>query len=169
MDLRGILAELKDKNRLTTEQLASLSGVPRGTINKILNGETLNPTAKTLRKLAQALGCAPDSLYGDPGQNIPVSGESEYDITLTATADNARDDALQPGDTVFIAYQDDVEDGQLAAVEISGSLCLMRIYHAGDGDTMIATKKDAPPLFFSRSASDNIKIKGRAVAFRRNL
>lgn len=169
LDLKRILAELKDKKQLTTEQLAALSGVPRGTINKILNGETLNPTAKTLRKLALALGCAPDSLYGAQENEITVSGESEYDLAVVVTSANSRDDALQPGDIVYIALQDDVEDGQLAAIELNGETHLMRIYHAGDGDTLIATKKDAPPLFFSRSANDSIKIKGRAIAFQRSL
>ena len=169
MDLKCILAELKDKKQLTTEQLAALSGVPKGTINKILNGETLNPTAKTLRKLALALGCAPDSLYGAPGNDLTVSGEQTYDFILTVTAANCRDDALLPGDTVYILLQADVDDGQLAAIETGGEIHLMRIYHADDGDTIVATKKDAPPLIFSRSANNSIKIKGRAAAFRRNL
>ena len=63
MSLSDRISDLKSENKLTTEKLAQLSGVPKGTINKILNGETQNPTARTLRRLALALGCAPDSLY----------------------------------------------------------------------------------------------------------
>lgn len=63
MNLGERLSELKSKNCFTTEKLAQLSGVPKGTINKILNGETQNPTARTLRRLALALGCAPGELY----------------------------------------------------------------------------------------------------------
>ena len=57
MDLGKRVSLLKNQNHLTTETLARLSGVPKGTINKILNGETQNPTARTLSQLARALGC----------------------------------------------------------------------------------------------------------------
>jgi len=51
---------------MTTEDLSIRSSVPPGTINKILNGETKNPTAKTLAKLATALGSSVEFLYGAP-------------------------------------------------------------------------------------------------------
>lgn len=67
MDLSEKLTKLKTENGLTTDMLAALSGVPKGTINKILNGETQNPTARTLGQLARALGCAPGALYAGGG------------------------------------------------------------------------------------------------------
>lgn len=59
------VAVMKERQGFTTEQLSEKSGVPIGTINKILNGETQNPTGKTLAKLALALGCSLEYLYGD--------------------------------------------------------------------------------------------------------
>lgn len=44
----------KDLN-LTTEQLSQLSGIPTGTINKILTGETRSPRYDTLRALESVL------------------------------------------------------------------------------------------------------------------
>ena len=41
----------KKKLGMTTEQLSQLSGVPVGTINKILSGETKSPRYDTLRAL----------------------------------------------------------------------------------------------------------------------
>ena len=58
MELREKLLALKTENGLTTDALSERSGVPKGTINKLLNGETRNPTAQTLRRLAEALNCA---------------------------------------------------------------------------------------------------------------
>ncbi len=69
MDLSEKLTKLKSDHGLTTEMLAALSGVPRGTINKILNGETQNPTARTLGQLARALGCTPGALYAGNGES----------------------------------------------------------------------------------------------------
>ena len=40
---------------LTTEQLSQLSGVPAGTINKILSGETRSPRYDTMQALEKAL------------------------------------------------------------------------------------------------------------------
>ena len=71
MDLSEKLTILKAKKNLTTEMLAALSGVPRGTINKILNGETQNPTARTLAQLARALDCAPGALYAADDDAAP--------------------------------------------------------------------------------------------------
>lgn len=50
--------ELKTRKQelgLTTEQLSQFSGVPVGTINKILNGETKSPRCDTLNALTRVL------------------------------------------------------------------------------------------------------------------
>lgn len=63
MELRDILIQLKTENGLTTDLLSKLSGVPKGTLNKLFNGETRNPTGATLKKLADALRCPVETLY----------------------------------------------------------------------------------------------------------
>lgn len=68
MSLAVQLAVLKAKRSMTTEQLSKASGVPVGTINKLLNGETRNPTAKTLGRIAEALGSTVEALYGKDGE-----------------------------------------------------------------------------------------------------
>lgn len=70
MDLSKRLARLKKERGLTTEALSERSGIPRGTLNKLLNGETRNPTAQTLRRLATALDCPLEALCGQP-DDIP--------------------------------------------------------------------------------------------------
>ena len=47
--------ERKNKLGITTEQLSRLSGIPIGTINKILNGETKSPRYATLKALNDVL------------------------------------------------------------------------------------------------------------------
>ena len=49
------LNERKKELGLTTEQLSELSGVPVGTINKILSGETRSPRYDTLREIERVL------------------------------------------------------------------------------------------------------------------
>lgn len=50
------IAEQKKKLNMTTEELAEKSGVPVGTLNKILSGSTKNPKFETFRAVARALG-----------------------------------------------------------------------------------------------------------------
>ncbi len=57
------LNQRKKELGLTTEQLSRLSGVPVGTINKILSGETRSPRYDTLRALE-------DVLYLMTGQTV---------------------------------------------------------------------------------------------------
>lgn len=51
---RDILREKKERARWTTEELSNRSGVPVGTINKILSGETVSPRYDTMEALNRA-------------------------------------------------------------------------------------------------------------------
>lgn len=51
---RDILREKKERMNWTTEELSNRSGVPIGTINKILSGETASPRYDTMQALDEA-------------------------------------------------------------------------------------------------------------------
>ena len=51
------IAEYKKKLGLTTEELSEKSGVPLGTLNKILSGATKDPNLKRLSLSLMFLGC----------------------------------------------------------------------------------------------------------------
>lgn len=67
-DFGPILARLKSCKKaanLTNDELSSLSGVPLGTINKILSGDTQEPKLPAFMALAAALNTSVDYLvYG---------------------------------------------------------------------------------------------------------
>lgn len=48
--------EYKKKLGITTEELSKQSGVPVGTLNKILSGATKDPKLETLKAIARVLG-----------------------------------------------------------------------------------------------------------------
>ena len=50
------IAEYKKRLGLTTEELSERSGVPVGTLNKILSGATKDPKLETLKAIARVLG-----------------------------------------------------------------------------------------------------------------
>ena len=54
------IAEYKKKLGITTEELSLKSGVPVGTLNKILSGDTKDPKLGTLKAIARVLGLTLD-------------------------------------------------------------------------------------------------------------
>ena len=67
------LKELKDQRKLTNQQLSDLSGVPVGTINRIMAGQTDNPSFQTVCDMVMAIGGSLDELAGiqTPGGGEP--------------------------------------------------------------------------------------------------
>ena len=64
---------LKEKRKLTNQQLSDLSGVPVGTINRILSGQTDNPSFQTVCDMVMAMDGSLDELVGIQ-QKMPVPG-----------------------------------------------------------------------------------------------
>lgn len=60
------IAEYKKKLGITSEELSKRSGVPLGTLNKILSGDTKDPKLGTLKAIATVLGCTLDDFDDTP-------------------------------------------------------------------------------------------------------
>lgn len=58
------LLEMKKDAHLTNQQVADLSGVPLATVNRILSGQTENPTFDTVVAMAKAMGGSAEELMG---------------------------------------------------------------------------------------------------------
>jgi len=56
------LKKLREKKGLSQDRLAKLADVANNTIIKIEQGENINPTLATLKKIAEALGVSLDEL-----------------------------------------------------------------------------------------------------------
>ena len=70
--------EYKKKLGLTTEELSKLSGVPIGTLNKILSGATKDPKLETLKSIARVLGL---TLNDFDDNNNPITLAAHFDGT----------------------------------------------------------------------------------------
>lgn len=62
MELGILIRERMKAKRIGNKTLAELSGIPLGTFNKIIYGETSNPTIDNVIAIAHALGCTVDEL-----------------------------------------------------------------------------------------------------------
>lgn len=90
MRMKERIAARKELFNMTTEDLSIKSGVPVGTINKILNGETPNPRLSTSKALAMALHCSLDYLTGESDDPVPLYRPSK---------EEARNSGLKKDDT----------------------------------------------------------------------
>lgn len=185
MTLSQRLALLKKNAGMTTETLSGLSGVPKGTINKILNGETENPRAQTLRQLARALGCSPEALYEETpaaehtpnpaSPSITVYGEPNPapiptgDMCIRVPDDSMSAARLKKGDLVFIRRTTSPDDGSIAALILDGALTLRRLYRIKDGVTLLSENSAFPPVVLTGPDMSRLEILGQAIAFTANL
>lgn len=203
MEIREILSKLKTENGLTTEMLSEKSGVPKGTLNKLLNGETRNPTGATLKKIADALSCPVELFYngrvsdfsalknsgdfvavhrraipilGEIAAGVPILAEEDAelilceeslscDCALKVRGDSMTGARIHDGDIVFIRLQDDVDDGDIAAVVLNDEATLKRVYHIKNGLQLLSENPKYPPMIFTLDECDSIRILGKAVGF----
>lgn len=56
MELGDLITQYRKDSGLTIDELAGRSGVPKGTLTKILGNTTKAPTLETVRAIAHALG-----------------------------------------------------------------------------------------------------------------
>lgn len=70
--------EYKKKMGLTTEELSKLSGVPIGTLNKILSGATKDPKLETLKAIAKVLGLTLND-FDDDQTNLAMAAHFNGD------------------------------------------------------------------------------------------
>lgn len=80
MAIHTQLKQLKEKRRLTNQQLSDLSGVPIGTVNRILSGQTDNPSFQAVCDMVMAMDGSLDELVGikeEPAPNERKSASKE--------------------------------------------------------------------------------------------
>lgn len=63
------LTDLCVKRGITTNKLATLSGITQSTLNSMMRGETKNPKLKTLRKIAMGFNMTVSELLDFPEMN----------------------------------------------------------------------------------------------------
>ena len=67
---RARLRSIRLKKRLLQEKLARLANIALNTLTKIESGLSIEPTIKTIAKIADALGVSIDELLGRDKNNI---------------------------------------------------------------------------------------------------
>lgn len=74
MDWLFKLNQMKKESGKTTEEISVISGIPKGTLNKLFAGQTKDPQLGTVRAVVHCLGHTLDDL--DDSEKIKKSPES---------------------------------------------------------------------------------------------
>ncbi len=68
------IKDIMKQKKMGNKALAESSGVPLGTLNKILYGETTNPSLDTMRAIASVLECSLDEFIDDLSDGAGTAG-----------------------------------------------------------------------------------------------
>lgn len=90
MSISDKMVYLRSRHKMSTEELSEKSGVPVGTLNKLFNGETKNPTGKTASKIAKVFGVTAEYLINNEipidldKKKAPLTDESQQGELMSA-------------------------------------------------------------------------------------
>ena len=192
MDIEKLNEERK-KRGLSIEALASLAGLPKSTIEKILFGIVKNPRLDTVEAIERALGLNENNPAARQGQWINVYGNIAAGIPIEAIEDIIDQEEITPemaetgkfialkvkgssmeprimnGDVVIIRLQKTIENGEIAAVLVNGNdVTLKQIKKEDNGLWLIPLNSAFPHMFYSKKecAELPVRILGKMVELR---
>lgn len=192
-DVGKRLAELRRERGYNQDQLAEMAMINRVTLARYETGviepgvfalsrladalgvstdEILCRTAKLPPFLPIVKNAVP--IVGEIACGKPITAEQNIegyaDLPDGAHADFAlrcKGDSMEPtfcaGDLVLIRQQEEVENGQIAAVGVNGEATLKRFYRHGDGVVLVADNPAYAPQVYS--AGSDVQIYGLAVGY----
>lgn len=76
MDTGELISLYRKQSKMTVDELAQKSGVPKGTLNKIIGGVTKAPTLPNMKAIARALGKTLDDFDDSVPEDKKATGIS---------------------------------------------------------------------------------------------
>lgn len=158
----SVVAEYAEKLGVPISALTGESSAPFG---RPVDG--LIPRAQLGVRRVPILG---DTAAGEPvianrvydeWVDIPDDGH-HFDAALRVTGDSMTP-KYHKGDLVFVRYQDDVLDGQIAVVCLDDGVTLKRVYHVPGGLSLLSDNPKYPPQNYTADDVGNAHLVGLAV------
>lgn len=98
---------------------------------------------------------------------VDAPAEKQIDFALTCHGDSMIDAGIHDGDTVYIRKQEEVENGQIAAIRIDDEATLKRVYYYPEDTKVVlqpANVAYAPQVYVGEEL-DAISIEGLLIGF----
>ena len=161
--------------RPNLDQLRAISAAFNMSVNEIVDNAEDEPR-RELDSIRITRAAVPILGTIACGQRITpdTTPEGHADLPEGVRADFAlrcKGDSMEPtlkdGDIILIRRQPEVENGQIAAVNVNGETTLKRVYFRGDGLHLIADNPGYQPIFIPAYSDEEIIIHGLAVGYTR--
>ena len=75
--IAGKIKEMKIRSGMTNQQVADKSGVPIGTVNRVMADQVQNPNFETISAIVMALGGSIDEVVGHTPTIVPLGNAAE--------------------------------------------------------------------------------------------
>lgn len=97
---------------------------------------------------------------------IDLPAHINADYALTCKGESMINIGIEDGDIVYIRQQEEVENGQVAAVMVGDDEATLKRFYFEDGIVqLIAENSTIPPKVFVGEAINQVRVIGRAVAY----
>lgn len=161
----GRIVKLAEVLELSPAQLMGWEDkAPADDYSKIPN---VLPLPKVIKKvpLYDGIACG-DPRYADPQEvdMMELPDGIRADFAVRCYGDSMIEAHICDGDIVYIRQQDDVDDGEIAAVLIDDDATLKRVYRKPYGVVLMPANSNYEPLVYTAEDCVNIRIMGKAVA-----
>ena len=178
---KQVISRYETKQRVprlsVVAQFAARLGVPLS----LLTGQPEEPAAEITREagvrrvpILGGVACG-EPVYnpGDGTEFVSIEEDVVCDFALIAQGDSMTGDRIHSGDIVFIRKQENVRDGEIAAVAIDNELTLKRIRRLRGADGSVAFTQLLPsnPAYSpidigGEDETRCVRVLGKAVAVR---
>lgn len=131
----------------------------------ILPHQDFKPVSKRKYKYLGEIACG-EPIFADEQYETYIELDSDIhaDFVLKAKGDSMINARIHDGDIVFIKEQNDVNDGEIAAVIIDDEATLKRVYKYDDYIMLNAENPAYKPIQINRTDAKNVRIIGKAIS-----
>lgn len=126
---------------------------------------TFRPELKRVPMLGYAAAGEPlENLDGQDTYYVETDSTYHVDFCITVRGDSMINAGINDGDIVFVRRQPEVENGQVACIEIERSrVCIKRFYKTDNSVTLVSENPKYAPLQFNETNCEDFRILGLAV------
>lgn len=172
---RSTIAKIeKGENDITQSKIAAFANALHTTPGELMGlAEDIDlpkgafiPKLKKVPMLGYAAAGRPLENLDGQDTSYAESVEAKYnvDFCITVRGDSMINAGINDGDIVFIRKQANVENGQVACIEIERSkVCIKRFYKTATGVMLVSENPKYSPMIFDSTNCDDFRILGRAI------
>lgn len=162
------IRERRNELNYSFQDLADLTGMSKSTLQRYETGGIKNIPLDKLKGLAAALRVSPEWIMGWTDEKDPTAkyepAVPAQDLFALKVKGHSMEPRIFDGDTVIVKKQDDVQNGEIAVVEIDGAVTVKKVMKQDSGIILVGLNAAA----FSPKAYgwDQVKIIGKVIEVR---